>query len=36
MTKGKLKSYIKFFIALAIFPLIYGRLGYWDMIHGCL
>ena len=30
------KDKLYFFIGLAIFLLIYGRLGYWDMINGCL
>ena len=30
------KDKLYFFIGLAIFLYVYGRLGYWDMIHGCL
>jgi hypothetical protein len=32
MTKDKLY----FMIVLIIFLLIYGRLGYYDMLNGCL
>ena len=30
------KDKLYFFIGLAIFLYVYGRLGYWDMINGCL
>lgn len=30
------KDKLYFIIGLTIFLLIYSRLGYWDMIHGCL
>jgi len=30
------KDKLYFLIGLTIFLLIYGRLGHWDMINGCL